>query len=267
MGGATSKTSADIITSQLMSVVSELSANAYQITQNANTVNLSGNCVIKPGAEINQLINVSIKSDILQSILNSTDTENKLNNTVKQISEAEAPNLSLAKGAESEAFTTLINNLSTEIKNSVGTSCAQSNTSLNEFNCTDNAVFAGKSNQEIIGNYLLKCTQNISSVTLAKQQLQNFIDQHSSAKVEDVIVKILIAIAIIMLIFYLGPGLGKILSKYSSNKTEKSETTETSDQNKTKLIIAIISLIAIIVGVVLFYFFVITPDNKTIQRI
>jgi ABC-type cobalt transport system substrate-binding protein len=186
----------------------------------------------------------------LQNISQSTQTTNALTNKVKQISEAEAPNLSFSAGADSETFTKLINNLATAIRNTISTTCSQDNTNTNIFNCSDFAVFEGESEQEIFGNYLLKCVQNVSSVTTAKQDLQNFIDQHSTAKVEDVIFKILMAVAAIMLIYFLGPALGKLLGGGSSS-TETPEERSLKKKNT-----AIIVLFLILITIILLYFFV-----------
>ena len=250
MGGASSKTSAENIANQLMSVISEVSSGAYQINPSANVINLSGNCKIGKGAKIKQYIKLNVTSDILQNISQSTETTNALTNKVKQISEAEAPNLSFSAGADSETFTKLINNLATSIRNTVSTTCSQDNTNANIFNCSDFAVFEGESDQEIFGNYLLKCVQNVKSVTSAKQDLQNFIDQHSTAKVEDVIFKILMAVAAIMLIYFLGPSLGKLLGGASSISTPESSK----EKKKT---IAIVLLVALLLILILVYFLVI----------
>jgi hypothetical protein len=51
MGGASSKTSAENIANQLMSVISELSSGAYQINQSANVINITGNCKIGKGSK------------------------------------------------------------------------------------------------------------------------------------------------------------------------------------------------------------------------
>jgi hypothetical protein len=251
MGGASSKTSAENIANQLMSAVSEVSSGAYQINQSANVINLTGNCKIGKGSKIKQYIKINVNSDILQNISQSTQTINALTNRVKQISESEAPNLSFSAGADSETFTKLINNLATAIRNTISTTCSQDDTNTNIFNCSDFAVFEGESNQDIFANYLLKCVQNVSSVTTAKQDLQNFIDQHSTAKVEDVIFKILMAVAAIMLIYFLGPSLGKLLG----GGTSSTSTPESSKEKKKT--IAIVLLIALLIILILVYFLVI----------
>lgn len=250
MGGATSKTTAESIAKQLISTVSEISSSAFVQSQSANTINLSGNCVIEKDAVIDQFIKLTINANILQNIINSTETSNELLNKVKQISTAEAPNLSFSAGADSETFTSLINDLATTIKNSINASCSQGSTSLNSFNCTDNAVFAGKIKQYVVSDFIFKCTQNLENVTKAKQSLQNFIDQHSSAKVEDVIFKILIAIASIMLIYFLGPSLGKLLGGGGGGEGDQSIANKR--RNRVIILIAVILII-----LVLIYFFVI----------
>ena len=195
MGGASSKTTAESITNQLMSVVANVSANAFQITQGVNMVNLSGNCNIS--GDINQRITMSVSSNILQNVSSSVETTNTMQQKVAQVSKAESPNLSLAAGSDSEAFTSLIQNLATEIQNNVSAACGQSGANLNEFNCSGNAVMSGRSNQEIIATYLFDCTQKIEAISKAKQDLQTFIDQHSEAKVTDALSGVLIAFAVI----------------------------------------------------------------------
>lgn len=209
MGGASSKTTAESITNQLMSVVANVSANAFQITQGVNMVNLSKNCNIS--GDINQRITMSVSSNTLQNVSSSVETTNTMQQKVAQVSKAESPNLSLAAGSDSEAFTSLIQNLATEIQNNVSAACGQSGANLNEFNCSGNAVMSGRSNQEIIATYLFDCTQKIDAVSKAKQELQIFIDQHSEAKVTDALSGVLIAFAVIaglvVLTMVFAPGL------------------------------------------------------------
>ena len=262
MGGATSKVSAENIASQLISAVTTTNAGAITSSQAVNIVNLSGNCVIEAEAEINQFINIKVDSEIIQNIQNKTETQQLLAATVKQISESEAPNLSLSAGADSEAFTKLINNLSTNISSSISANCTQSSTSLNEFNCTDYAIFKGKDNQEILGDYFYKCTQKLENVIKAKQDLQTFIDQHSSAKVEDVIVKILICVAIIMALYFLGPSLGKLLGSFSNSSNNTSSLNNqllpTSGEQTSKPTVLnkiFLSIFVIIVGVIIYLLF------------
>jgi ABC-type cobalt transport system substrate-binding protein len=249
MGGATSKTSADSIAKQLMSAISEVSATAYTRGTATNNFQLSGNCKVK--GDIKQFIKLDLKTDIFQKLLNSTTTDNALSNKVSQVSTAEAPNLSFSAGADSETFTRLINDLATEIKNSTYASCSGNVDSLNNFNCTDNASFEGKLDQDVLTDFIFKCTQDISSVTAAKQKLQNFIDQHSSAKVEDVIFKILMAVAAIMLIYFLGPSLGKLLGGGGGGGGGE-QSTEDKRRLRIVILLAVILLILVLV-----YFFVI----------
>jgi hypothetical protein len=249
MGGATSKTSADSIAKQLMSAVSEVSEKAYTRGSAFNNIQLSGNCKVK--GDIKQFIKLTLDTTIFQKILNSTETANELSNKVTQISTAEAPNLSFSSGADSETFTRLINDLSTEIKNSTYASCSGNVDALNNFNCTDNASFEGQSDQQVLANFIFKCTQDITSVTAAKQKLQNFIDQHSSAKVEDVIFKILMAVAAIMLIYFLGPSLGKLLGGGGGGGGGEQST---EDKRRIRIIILLAVILLILV---LVYFFVI----------
>ena len=248
MGGSTSKVSAENISRQLMSVISNTNASALTSSQGVNSINLSGNCKIPSTGEINQRIEIVINSNILQQVSSDVSTQQNLTNKVKQISEAEAPNLSLSAGAESEAFTKLILDLSTAISTSISTSCSQSNSSLNDFNCKDFTEFAGKSKQEILGSFFYSCTQNLTTLIKAKQDLQNFIDQHSKAKVVDVIFKILIAIAIIMVIYFIGPSLGRMFSTSSSSKYSKinNDKLKTESVFSTKNILFILFLVTII---------------------
>ena len=149
----------------------------------------------------------------------------------------------------------MINNLSTQLTSSISANCTQSSIALQEFNCTDNAIFEGKDKKEIIGNYFYKCTQKLENVVKAKQELQTFIDQHSSAKVKDVIVSILICIAVIMALFYLGPSLGKLLGSFSktNNNSEGPSGTQEGIVGKSNLKNKIILLVLLIVIAVILY--------------
>lgn len=209
MGGASSKTTAESITNQLMSVVANVSATADQITQGSNTIILSGDCQI-PG-KLNQTITVSAVSNAIQNMSSNAKATNEMKQKVEQISKAEAPNLSLSAGAKSEAFTSLIQNLSTSIQNNISTACMQSGSILNEIICGDKAIVSGEISQNIIANYLFDCTQKSEAISTAKQDLQTFIDQHSEAKVTDALSGVLIAFAVIaglvVLTIVLFPGL------------------------------------------------------------
>lgn len=209
MGGASSKTTAESITNQLMSVVANVSATADQITQGSNTIILSGDCQI-PG-KLTQTITVSAVSKAIQNMSSNATATNEMKQKVEQISKAEAPNLSLAAGSESEAFTSLIQNLSTSIQNNISSACMQSGSSLNQIICGDKAIVSGEISQNIIANYLFDCTQKSEAISTAKQDLQTFIDQHSESKVTDALSGVLIAFAVIaglvVLTIALFPGL------------------------------------------------------------
>ncbi len=238
MGGASSKVNAENIASQLISVISNSNSDALVSSNAVNSINLSGNCVFT--GEIDQFINIKINSEIIQNIVNDTKTEQKLQSIVKQISEAEAPNLSLSSGVDSETFTKLINNLSTQISSSISTNCSNNNASLNNFNCQDYALFSGKAKQTILGEYFYKCTQDLKNVSNAKQELQAFIDQHSTAILKDVIVYVLICIAVILAIWFLGPSLGKLFSSSSkSNDNNNSSVNKEFSKKDSNIIIQI----------------------------
>jgi hypothetical protein len=211
MGGASSKTTAESITNQLMSVVANVNANAFSVATAANIATLSGECQID--GVINQNIFMTVDASIFQKAKSIADTKQALTTKVTQISEAESPNLSLAAGSESETFTSLIQNVATQIENNVGTVCGQSGGNLNSFNCSGKAKVTekGEINQEIVATYLFECSQEIEAVSKAQQDLQVFIDQHSTAKVTDALSGVLIAFAVIaglvVLTIVLFPGL------------------------------------------------------------
>lgn len=207
MGGANSKTEVDSITNQLLSVISTTTAKSAASYSGANVMDFSGSCQVK-GTVIKQSNYLHVTTDVLQNVTSSSNVTQELQQKIKQISEAEAVNLSLSGGADSETLTKLITNLSMQIQQNVSTGCAQTSTQVNAINCSQNAsLIDSYIEQEMLGEYLFKCTQNITSVVSAQQDLQTFIDQHSTAKVQDIIVQILIMVAILACIILFGPEL------------------------------------------------------------
>lgn len=211
MGNVTSTTSATQINNQLMSVVSSIAADAGTIHQGANLLNIGGNCRII-GSNIIQNNFLHVTSNILQDISNSIEVRQKLEAKVKQIAEAEAPNLGLNPGSiTARTFASLINNLSLSIQSNISARCSLTGSQINRIDCTGNAeIINSYIQQNLVGKYLFECSQKIDSVIKAQQELQAFIDQHSSAKSVDISVAVLILCAIILCISLLGYSAVKI---------------------------------------------------------
>ncbi|AYV81910.1 MAG: hypothetical protein Harvfovirus77_2 [Harvfovirus sp.] len=216
MGGASSKTTATQITNQLMSVVTQAVAKADNTYTGANIINLSGNCKIQ-GSTISQKNYIKLSTKITQDVSSSTEVKQSLAQKVQQISQAETPNFSFTK-AESETFTNLISNLSTAIQQNVGAGCSQVSTQINLIDCSQDASIQGSFIlQEQVGEYLFECSQKVSSIVTAQQDLQTFIDQHSSAKVFDIIVPIMIMAAVLGCLFIFGPKLAGLIPSADSS--------------------------------------------------
>jgi hypothetical protein len=204
MGTTSSKVSAKSITNQLMSVVSSAVATAGNSNVGGNVLILDGACNLE-NTTITQKNTVKVTADIIQSVVNSVTTKNNLEQKVKQISAAEAPNLNLAGSTKSSTFTELITNISTAISSSSTASCSQNNFYSNVIRCTGNAKERdGQILQENVGDYMFACSQKIDQVTNAQQELQTFIDQQSTSKVKDVITGILIVVAVIIVLCIVG---------------------------------------------------------------
>jgi hypothetical protein len=215
MGGASSKTSAEQITNQLMSVMSDTVAKASASYTGANVLNITGNCKFI-NTRVSQKNYFRVQSEILQNVSGSIDVQQKMDSKVKQISETEAPNINLSK-ADSETFTKLITNLSTVIRQNVAVGCSQVGTQVNRIDCSGSAeVIDSFIEQDLLGEYLFRCSQKVDSIVKAQQELQIFIDQHSSTKVYDIIVPILIMVALIMCLVIFGPTLAKAVGGASN---------------------------------------------------
>lgn len=181
MGSSTSVVSATSITNELLSVISNTVANAGQNISNANALNVSGNCKIVD-TQIDQEIFVKVTADVLQQITSSVTAEQALSNQVKQTSDAAASALGIFGTAKAIDLTKLVSNLSTAIQNNISAACAQSGANSNVITCSGDASITGSwIKQSFVGTYLFNCTQKIASITDAKQQIQNFIDQNAKS--------------------------------------------------------------------------------------
>ena len=201
-GGASSKVSAMSITRQLMSVMTSIATDAGSRTTSTNQF-LTDGCDLR-NVEINQTNSVFVDTNVVQTLSAGTETSNLMDQQVQQIAEAEAPNLNLGGRANAETFTSLIQDVSTAIVSNISASCSQAGTQTNAIDCRNSTFDTVCITQEVLGEYLFDCVQDASAVTEAEQELQNFIDQQSSAKVtssESVIIIVVIIIVILAGIF------------------------------------------------------------------
>jgi len=197
MGNTKSSVTAESIANQFLDVMASATATSSNTFQVANVARFDGSCHFT--GTIYQGIAIKVNATILQTVSSSDDVVNDMQQTIEQISKAEAPNLNLNPGSvESDAFTVLITSLSTAIRSSVGAQCTEAATGVNSVTCTGEAEVDTYIQQDLVLDFLYMCTQNVMSVVTAKQDLQTFIDQHSSATTKDVITGILIAIAVII---------------------------------------------------------------------
>ncbi len=196
MGGTHSYSSAEQISTSLLDVMSTAVAKQNSGVSAANSI-VFDNCDIGT-AIIDQRLMIKVDTSVLQDVSSSQSVENDLDAQIKNIVEAEAPNLNLNPGsADATQFTKLVTNLSTTLRQNVAAECGQQSTNVNSFNCTESDIAYLWVQQDQVAEYLFECTQNVSAVQTAKQELQTFIDAHSTAKTKDVITGILILIAII----------------------------------------------------------------------
>ena len=203
MGGTHSYSSAEQISNSLLNVMSSATASQNLGSSAANSIVIDG-CDIGT-AIIDQRLMLKFDTKVLQTVTGSQDVENDLDAQITNIVEAEAPNLNFnLGGTTAKEFTNLVTNMSTTLKQSVAAECGQQSTNVNSFNCTESNVDYLWVQQDQVAEYLFECTQNVSAVQTAKQELQTFIDAHSTAKTKDVITGILIVIAVIIVLVIIG---------------------------------------------------------------
>ena len=181
MGGTHSYSSAEQISTSLLDVMSTAVAKQNSGISAANSINFD-NCDIGT-AIIDQRLMIQVDTTVLQEVSSSQSVENDLDAQIKNIVEAEAPNLNLNPGTQDAvSFTRLVTNLSTTLRQNVAAECGQQSTNVNSFNCTESDIAYLWVQQDQVAEYLFDCTQNVTAVQDAKQSLQAFIDSHTSAK-------------------------------------------------------------------------------------
>ena len=198
MGTTSSKVSAEQISNSLLSVVQSSITSSSQRVVSTNIVEIEDCNLINFDSEQNAGIEIQIKS--IQDISSNANVKNDMSAKVKQISEAESPNLNLSGGTDSETFTKLVTNLSTSILNSVSANCSNTFQQQNIVTCKNSNADTSTIRQKNLSKVLMSCVQTVSNVTDAKNDLQTFIDQKSKAKTSNAVLYIIIAIIVLIVV-------------------------------------------------------------------
>lgn len=212
MGGAQAKNILDNTINNALSILNQttqtcetsLSQNQSINIQNCTNVNISG-------VNFNQIGSVNISC--AQSGSSSSDIATTLKNDFQQAATAINQALSLnPSSTTAENITRLMENLSTSIQNVYTNNCIPSavqNQSIvascpvNGGTATINAVNFNQTNNDIIN-----CTQQSTSVSSIKSQVENIISQTASATVEPIISfgALIVILVVLVIVFFQTTG-------------------------------------------------------------
>ena len=231
MGGgpsAKAKSTARSITDQLIDVISQQAADASGRTYALNDLQIKG-CKWKD-VHVEQEQFIEANAQILQDISSSAETEQKMEQEVQQITEAQSTDFDfLSGGSEAETLLELITKVSTSILQQISSNCSQTGSQTNAINCEESELDNVFISQKNLGTYIFECTQKQSSVTRATQELETFISQHTSATIESTLVMIAIifgvVIGVIVIVYiiavYVYPAIRKSQDKKRIEQLER----------------------------------------------
>lgn len=204
MGGTPSAQNVtDSITKSLIEAMTEITQEAGGGFQSVNHADFQG-CDIGNNFNLNQSNILKVNADITQSITNDADFQSSLDEKISQIADAEMQGMGF-DSPEASNFLYKITDLSTSISTTIASSCTLDGLQSNVMKCK-NTSFGNDTyiTQENLGDFYLKCVQDSSSVTEAKQELESFITQESTAKATSVIIYIIIGIALLIVLLIIG---------------------------------------------------------------
>lgn len=204
MGGTPSALNVtNSVTKSIIEAMTEITQEAGGGYQSVNHADFQG-CDIGNNFNLNQSNILKVNADITQSITNDADFQSSLDEKISQIADAEMQGMGF-DSPEARNFLTKVTDLSTSISTTIASSCTLDGLQSNVMKCK-NTSFGNDTyiTQENLGDFYLKCVQDSSSVTEAKQELESFISQESSAKATSVIIYIIIGIALLIVLLIIG---------------------------------------------------------------
>ena len=218
MGGVSSKDQVTVTT------------NAFINIANSAVQKLSITSICNQGIEVSNCTTVNI-TDVTEECINytsgtsvltadmKTSIDQDFKNTIDQQAKTINQNASLNPGStEASTTTTLVTNLGQAIENAFTNTCDTkviTNQALIVSGCTDLNI--QRVSLKALQQNFTSCIGNDTSVTDAKQALENHITQISSATVQNAIAAILMALAFCLLAYAVvkGGGIGSFSGKGS----------------------------------------------------
>jgi uncharacterized protein (DUF2344 family) len=209
MGQTNSSSLTDNVIDLAVSSVTAVDFSAFANLTAINNLSIKG-CSNVNITDVNQTLSGMIDFKAYQEAVQTTSQRVDLDQLIKQQQEMIAQSVSLT----SQEMQTALHNLTKinqQIQSTVVSQCATNTTLLNNIeleSCTNNNIT--RINQtnaaQVMQNCIMQAVQNSESYTSLKQIL----DQKSSIVVKDSLMSlfyIFIAIGVILLILFLGPGL------------------------------------------------------------
>ena len=224
----------------------DYSAIATSNTGSSNTFIARDNCTMNlSNVSINQRTN--IKSSTLQSTMVSTFDQKKLESSIKSAMEQTTQNLSLnITSQRSKQVIKATTELATNLRQNIVSRNSASNYLSNDFLC-ESAADMNVKNLSIDQSYDLiqKVVQDTVSKTKSVQELSQSLAADAKQTVENGLLGIILAIALVMVLFVGGPA---IMGLVVAGKTTGFIFNTLSKTPETKML-----LVALIFGLVLLY--------------
>ena len=172
---------------------------------------LLAGCVVEGDLHIDQQCTVELNAETIQTASVKLNAEATISVDAKQLAEAVAQNFSLNPGdtVTCNIYKACLN-LVTCLNSSICSVCIAEFDAVNEVNCSG-GHYKGNIfiNQTATSKILHKCIQNSQSVLSAKADLVVKISQEARSHIEDTGTAMLMAIALILAILFIGAPLAK----------------------------------------------------------
>jgi hypothetical protein len=216
MGNAIATNTANQIVNTSLSINNENMTNCYLTLNSNQVVNISNNngctgaadnCTVITNAIINQNSALSADQNCTSSSSFTSNISSQISQAASQIAQALNQNLSLNPGStQANNISNEIANIMANVVNEIQNTCYAQAITSQTVNITGNNGQVFKNlfvSQSAFENAISSCVFNSVAASGITSQLQQYISQSAKATVEDSLGMVLVAIAVIAVVFFL----------------------------------------------------------------